>query len=57
VECAYSIFTGAGARKYLQLETFGSDARKLTGKTSQSIQFDEESLRELRRIITSIIGS
>jgi hypothetical protein len=55
VDCAYSVFTDGHGRKYLQLETFGSPTRKLTGKTSQSMQFDESSLRELNRIIESVL--
>jgi hypothetical protein len=56
VECAYSVFTDKHGRRYLQLETFGSPMRKLTGKTSQSMQFDEASLRDLKRIIDAIVG-
>jgi hypothetical protein len=55
VGCAYSTFTDSQGRRYLQLETFGSPMRKLTGKTSQSIQFDETSLRELGSIIESVL--
>ncbi len=55
VDCAYSVFTDSQGRTYLQLETFGSPTRKLTGKTSQSMQFDERSLRELKRIIDSVL--
>lgn len=56
VECTYSVFSDSQGRRYLQLETFGSPVRKLTGKTSQSMQFDEDSLRELKRIIDSMVG-
>jgi hypothetical protein len=55
VECSYSVVSDSRGQKYLQLETFGSPSRKLTGKTSQSIQFDESSLRELKRIIESVL--
>lgn len=55
VECAYSTFRDPSGRIVLQLETFGSPTRKLPGKTSQSIQFDEVGLRELRRIIDSLL--
>lgn len=55
VKCAYSVFTGERGRRYLQIDTFGSKTRKLTGKTSQSIQFDGQSLRELKKIIDSVI--
>jgi hypothetical protein len=55
VECSYSIFS-SGGKRYLQLETFGSPTRKLKGKTSQSVQFDETSLRELKRIIEKALS-
>ena len=55
VECRYSIFS-SGGKRYLQLETFGSPTRKLKGKTSQSVQFDETSLRELQRIIEKALS-
>ena len=51
VECAYSVFTGADGRRYLQLETFGSKERKIPGKTSQAIQLNESSAAELKRLI------
>jgi hypothetical protein len=56
VDCAYSVFSDAQGRTYLQLETFGSPTRKLRGKTSQSIQFDETALRRLSRIIDSVLS-
>jgi hypothetical protein len=56
VECAYSVFSDSRGKKYLQLETFGSPSRKLAGKVSQSVQFDEASLQELRRIANSVLG-
>jgi hypothetical protein len=51
VECAYSVFTGSDGKRYLQLETFGSKERKIPGKTSQAIQINEASARELKRLI------
>jgi hypothetical protein len=54
VDCTYTIFEEGGV-KYLQLDTYGSSNRKIKGKKSQSLQFDEESLRELREIINQLI--
>lgn len=56
VECMYSVFSDKQHYRYLQLDTFGKPTRKLKGKTSQAIQFDEKTLRELRRVIDSILG-
>jgi hypothetical protein len=50
VDCGYSIFEIGGAR-YLQLDTFGSTERQIPGKTSQSIQLNEDSAAQLKRLI------
>jgi hypothetical protein len=50
VECGYAIFDADGER-YLQLDTYGSAAREIPGKTSQSIQLDSDSAAELKRLI------
>ena len=57
VECAYSLFTGPDGKPYLQLETFGSNERKLTGKTSQAIQLNEASAAELKKLIEQTFPS
>jgi hypothetical protein len=46
VACGYSLFVRNGVT-YLQLDTYGSAERKLRGKTSQSLQFDEDAARQL----------
>ena len=38
-------------KKYLQINTFGSNEREHRGNTSQTIQFSEESLEQLEQII------
>jgi hypothetical protein len=48
--CGYSSYEIDGQR-YLQLDTFGSLGRKLKGKVSQSLQFDEAAARELMGIL------
>ena len=50
VECGYMVFEKDGQR-YLQLDTYGSFERQIPGKTSQSIQLNAESARELKALI------
>jgi hypothetical protein len=50
VEADYNIINKNG-RKYLQINTYGSNERKVIGKVSQSIQFDEKAMRKLLNII------
>ncbi len=50
-KCTYSIVTDPEGKKLLQIDTYGSNRRKLRGKTSQSIRFSKEALRELKRIL------
>jgi hypothetical protein len=48
--CGYGAFDVQG-RRYLQLETYGSNERKIPGKISQTLQLDEDRAAELLRII------
>jgi hypothetical protein len=50
VDCGWTVFEEGGER-YLQLDTYGSQERKILGKTSQSIQLDAKSAAELKRLI------
>lgn len=50
VECSFVVFVIDG-KTYLQLDTFGSEARKIPGKVSQSIQLNEASARQLLRLL------
>lgn len=50
VTCGYRAFDVDG-RRILQLDTYGSTERKIPDKTSQSIQLDADSARELLKII------
>jgi hypothetical protein len=54
VDSTYTIFIGKDDKKYLQIDTYGSPNRKLKGKKSQSIQFNEEAYKQLRHIIDKI---
>ena len=46
VDCSVITFV-ANDRTYLQLDTHGSDSRKIPGKISQSIQIDEAGAKHL----------
>jgi hypothetical protein len=49
-ECSYFIVY-EGNKKYLQLETTGSDDRQIPGKVSQSIQFSPEAIKQLKELL------
>jgi hypothetical protein len=53
-ECSFSTFSDELGQVYLQLDTFGSKARKMPGKESQSIQFDRRAALQLRDLINEI---
>lgn len=53
VECGYVVFEARDGHRYLQLDTYGSAERKLQDKVSQSLQFDENTAAELRKILES----
>lgn len=48
--CLSSVFEEAGKR-YLQLDTYGSDDREHPEKVSQSLQFDEQAASQLLKLI------
>jgi hypothetical protein len=50
VQARYSVFSIDGL-SYLQLETFGSEGRKIPGQVSQSIQLDRSAAGQLLNII------
>ncbi len=43
--CYFSSFQADDGRRFIQLDTVGSDQRQITDKVSQSLQFDEDSAR------------
>ncbi|MDP3230380.1 MAG: hypothetical protein Q8N13_20745 [Acidovorax sp.] len=51
VDCTYSIISNADGSKSLQLDTYGSKTRKIPGKKSQSLRFDNGALAALKKII------
>lgn len=52
-ECTYFIVDAADGKKYLQLETDGSEDRQMPGKVSQSIQFSPQAIRQLKEVLTN----
>ena len=56
VECTYTVVTADDGQKYLQLDSYGSRTRKLTGKISQTLQFSKSSAQQLRAIIDREFG-
>lgn len=54
VRCTFCIFEDETGRKHLQLDTYGSDQRKLRNKKSQSLQFGPEAIKQLRVLIDEL---
>ena len=50
-DCTYSIITDSEGNRLLQIDTYGSSARRLLGKKSQSIRFTTAALEQLRNIL------
>ena len=50
VECTYSIVDDEKG-KYLQIDTYGSNTRKIPGKKSQSIRFAPEAIAQLKILL------
>ena len=49
--CVASEFIGPGDRRYLQLDTYGSEDREFPEKISQALQFDENGASQLLELI------
>jgi hypothetical protein len=49
-ECNYDVIV-VGGGTYLQLETLGTKHRQETGKVSQTLQFDQAAIAQLKRIL------
>lgn len=46
-DCTYTIVDG----RYLQIDTYGSNERKIPGKKSQSIRFAPEAIAQLKTLL------
>jgi len=53
VRCGFATFERDGKR-YLQLDTFGSNERVIPGKVSQSIQIDREGAVALKALLSHV---
>lgn len=51
-DCTYSIVQDDDGSRSLQIDTYGSAARKFPGKKSQSLRFAPEAIDQLRRILS-----
>ncbi|WIX85852.1 hypothetical protein [Amycolatopsis sp. DG1A-15b] len=51
VDCFHQVITAADGTRLLHLTTFGSDSRRSGPKSSQSLQIDESTARELMAVI------
>lgn len=51
-EASYTVFEMDGER-YFQIDTYGTRYRKEQGKVSQVLQFDEESVKLLIKLLTT----
>lgn len=50
VRATYTVFT-SGGEKYFQIDTYGSDAREMKDKISQSVQIDKDMAKELIKLM------
>jgi hypothetical protein len=57
VECHCSLVTAPDGRRYLQLDTHGSEEREIPGKISQTLQFDAERALQLKQILDRVFGT
>lgn len=42
---------GVGENRFLQIDTYGSSARQIAGKVSQSLRLDAQAAHQLRALI------
>ncbi|WP_275827977.1 hypothetical protein [Roseisolibacter sp. H3M3-2] len=56
VEATYAIVKDGDGTPYLQIDTYGSEERKLQGKQSQSIRLAPEAIAQLRVIFDRHFG-
>ena len=50
VEATYNLIT-ANNKRYVQINTYGSNNRKIQGIASQSIQLSEDTIIQLKKIL------
>jgi hypothetical protein len=49
--CTYAVIRDSDGKQYLQIDTYGSAERKISGKKSQSMRFAPEAIKQLREIL------
>lgn len=52
VDCTYTIVSDEQGQRYLQVDTYGSNSRKIRGKKSQSIRFSAQAVAQIKEIIS-----
>jgi hypothetical protein len=53
-DATFAVFQDDEGRSFLQIDTYGSSARKYVGKKSQSLQFGPDALKQLRTILDGL---
>ncbi|MFT4122186.1 methionyl-tRNA formyltransferase [Bradyrhizobium sp.] len=56
VDANIRVFGAPDRAPIVQIDTFGSDDRKMHGKQSQTIQLDEKAARQLFKILRDSFG-
>lgn len=49
--CLYAVVEGDAGKRFLQLDTLGSEERQIADKVSQSIQFDRRAAEQLLQLL------
>ena len=55
VDSTYSIIIDPDGAKYLQIDTYGSNRRQITGKKSQSLRLAPEAIKQLKKILKDFV--
>lgn len=56
VEATYTFFEDEKGKGYIQIDTYGSEDRKIKGKVSQSLQFDRVSAKKMITVLKNSFG-
>ena len=51
VDCSYTVFQTREGHRFIQLNTFGTEKRKIQGIASQTIQLSEKAAHQLKLLI------
>lgn len=50
-DCTFDVIIDESGTKFLQLDTYGSKARKMAGKKSQSLRLAPSAIEQLKQIL------